>query len=53
MKVAQPAPSLTRSELRGLWLSRQAHMDGWDFYVAIDAWLFGSAPAQPAPKERT
>ena len=53
MKSAQPAQSLTRSELRGLWLSRQAHMDGWDFYVAIDARLFGSAPAQPAPKERT
>jgi hypothetical protein len=53
VKAAQPAPSLTRSELRGLWLSRQAHMDGWDFYVAIDARLFGSPPAQPAPKERT
>jgi hypothetical protein len=49
--AAQPAPSLTRSELRGLWLSRQAHMDGWDFYVAIDARLFGSAAAQPAVRE--
>jgi hypothetical protein len=37
---AQPVLKITRGELRSLWIDRKT---GWDFYVEVDAKLFGRA----------